>query len=101
MHLFHSQKADAETMFYRYGDTLYRVALVRLGHDADAQDVVQDVFAKYMTAKPVFQNHDHEKAWFLKTAVNQCHDTARKQKRRAQSPLEEARHLASDEAAGD
>lgn len=100
MHLFYSKKADVERMFSRYGDTLYRLALVRLGHDADAQDVVQDVFTKYMTAKPVFENHDHEKAWFLRTAVNHCHDMIRRQKLRTHTPLEEALHLASDETSG-
>lgn len=100
MHLFNSQKTDVETLFLRYGDMLYRVSLARLGNDADAQDAVQEVFAKYISAKPVFENCDHAKAWFLRTTVNHCHDMARREKVRAHSSLDEAHNVAFDQQTG-
>ena len=47
MHLFKPRKPNIDAVFLQYGDMLYRLALSRLGNDADAQDVVLDVFVKY------------------------------------------------------
>lgn len=97
MHLFKPHKIDVEAAFLRYGDVLYRLALARLGSDADAQDAVQDVFAKYIIAKPKFNDENHEKAWFLRTMVNQCHDMSRRQKLRIFTPLDDVKNIAQDE----
>ena len=75
---------------------LYRVALARLGNDLDAQDVVQDVFVKYMTALPNFKDNDHEKAWFLRATINRCNDIMRRQKFRNFLSLDDAYNVACD-----
>lgn len=97
MHLFNPRKTDVEAAFLQYGDMLYRLALARLGNDADAQDAVQDVFTKYITANPKFSDKNHEKAWFLRTTINQCHDMARRQSIRVFTPLDDAINVAADE----
>lgn len=100
MHLFKPKKTDVEAAFLRYGDMLYRLALTRLCNDADAQDAVQDVFTKYIIAKPTFENKNHEQAWFLRTMINQCHDMSRRKNRRNFVPLDEAINVAAEEQSG-
>ena len=97
MHLFKPSKPNVDEMFLRYGDMLYRLVLSRLGNDADAQDVVQDVFLKYMTAKTSFESAEHEKAWFLRTTLNRCYDLLRKQKVRDCLPLDDAFGIATED----
>lgn len=96
MHLFKPQKKNIEAVFLQYGDMLYRVALTRLGNDADAQDVVQDVFLKFMVSEPEFKDGEHEKAWFLRALINKCNDFMRRQKHRDFLPIENAHHIATD-----
>ena len=96
MHLFKPQKKNIDAVFLQYGNMLYRVALTRLGNDADAQDVVQDVFLKFMVAEPEFEDCEHEKAWFLRTTINQCNDFIRRQRHRDFLPIEDAHHIATD-----
>lgn len=100
MRLFHRSKPDVEGAWQRHADALYRVALARLTNDADAQDVVQDVFLNYMTAEPVFENADHERAWFLKATVNRCYDLIRRNQVRVAIPLEEALGVAAQDNNG-
>ncbi len=94
MHLFKPRKPNIDSAFLQYGDMIYRVALTHLGNDADAQDVVQDVFVKYLTSQPTFNDSNHEKSWLLRTTINHCIDLSRKQKVRDYLPLEKASDVA-------
>lgn len=94
MHLFKPRKPNIDEAFLQYGDMLYRVALARLGNYADAQDVVQDVFIKYITSHPAFNDSNHEKSWLLRTTINRCTDLSRRQKLRIFLPLEDACDMA-------
>ena len=49
---------------------LLRIAMTRLSSPADAEDVVQEVFLKLLTARPQFRDEEHEKAWFLRVSIN-------------------------------
>lgn len=95
MRLLNHKKPDIERAYSLYADLLYRVALAQLLHDADAQDAVQDVFLKYMTAAPNLRDEEHERAWFLRATINRCHDLARRKKVREALPLEEAVNVAA------
>lgn len=96
MHLFKPRKPNIESVFLQYGDMIYRVALTHIGNDVDAQDVVQDVFVKYLTSQPSFKDKNHEKSWLLRTTINHCIDLSRKQKIRDCLPLEYASDIAVD-----
>lgn len=91
-------KTDIETAYDIYSDILYRVALSHLQNDEDAQDVVQDVFIKYINSSPVFRDSDHEKAWFIRTVINRCHDLLRYKKIRNHITLDEISEITSDTA---
>ncbi len=75
-----AEKPNIEAVYKLYADMLYRVAFSELQSDMDAQDAVQDVFMKYISAEPRFKDEGHEKAWFLRVTVNRCHDMLRSRK---------------------
>lgn len=76
-------------VYDKYANPLFRLAYSMVLSSHDAEDIVHDVYAKYFTKLPHFRDEEHEKAWFLRVTVNQCHDFARKQKHRTYTPLEE------------
>lgn len=71
------KREDLARAYDRYGVMLYRVCIVILCNKEDAEDAVQDTFAAYLKKKPVFQGPEHEKAWFLRVAVNKSRDKRR------------------------
>ena len=56
----------------RYQNMVYRTALHALGSPQDAEDAVQTVFRKVMEYDKPFRDHEHEKAWLIVTARNEC-----------------------------
>ena len=80
-----ARPADAiETVIRTYGNTLYRLCFVMLGSESDAEDAVQEAFIKYLQKAPQFKSTDHEKAWLITVATNQCRDILRFRKRHPQ-----------------
>ena len=69
-------------MFEWYMNLLYRLCYSILLVREDAEDAVQDVFLKYYRKQPTFADEDHEKAWFIRVAVNHCKDVLRRRKLR-------------------
>lgn len=69
----------------RYADMLFRLSYMRLQNVQDAEDAVQEVFYQYLKKPQAFENPEHEKAWFLKVALNVCRKTWRSAWRRHQS----------------
>lgn len=55
-----------------YFPTLYKIAFLQLKNVEDAEDVVQEVFFRYMKSNVVFESREHEKAWFIKVTLNCC-----------------------------
>lgn len=61
----------------KYSDTLYKVCIVMLCNEQDAQDAIQDTFCRYLERKPEFRDEEHEKAWLIRVATNICRDMIR------------------------
>lgn len=59
-----------EKLFERYADMVYRIAVSYGGTGHWAEDVVQEVFVRYLRKHPCFESDEHEKAWFIRVAVN-------------------------------
>ena len=72
-----------------YGDMLFRICLVMLCNEQDAQDAVQDTLCKYLEYAPVFRDVEHEKAWLIKVAANRCRDVHRSRARHPMAELED------------
>ena len=80
---------DASHLVETYSSMLLRLACTRLENPADAEDVVQEVFLKLLTACPAFRDAEHEKAWLIRTTLHRAADL-RKAAARRNVPLEEA-----------
>jgi RNA polymerase sigma-70 factor (ECF subfamily) len=63
-----------------------------LKNHADVEDVFQDVFLKYLVYQGSFDNDVHEKAWFIRVAINGCKDTLKSFFRKNTVPLDELYH---------
>jgi len=61
---------EAGELFERYSDMVYRIAVMSCSDKCTAEDIVQEVFVRYLKRKPEFESAEHAKAWFIKVAVN-------------------------------
>ena len=61
---------DMNTIVKKYKDMVYRIALVRVGNQWDADDVFQEVFITYCQKAPEFREGEHRKAWLINTTIN-------------------------------
>lgn len=71
--LINEERETAEP-FAKYREILYRVAFSNMKNKADAEDVVQEAFCRYLKAQPVFADENHEKNWFIRVVINICYD---------------------------
>lgn len=85
-----------EEIVREYGNLLYRLCFVMLGSESDAEDAVQESFIKYLKKAPPFQSAEHEKAWLIAVAANQCKDFLRFRKRHPQIELEHLREASNE-----
>ena len=68
---------DIETIINKYGDMLYRLCVLMMKNESDAEDVVQETIIKFYQKSPMFADSEHEKAWLIKVATNKCRDLLR------------------------
>jgi len=61
-----------EDLITKYSATVFRCAYSYVNNRSDAEDIMQEVFLKYLVKKPVFNDETHEKAWFLRVTINMC-----------------------------
>ena len=81
---------SVEKVVMEYGDMLFRVCMVLLCNEQDAQDAVQDTFCSYMEHAAGFRNREHEKAWLIRVAPNRCLDVHRGRNRHPTVQWEDA-----------
>ncbi len=74
----------------QYADSLFRFAFSFCANREDAEDIVQDVFVKYLKAKPVFSEETQCRAWLMKATANRSRDVLRNVWRQRRQPLDEA-----------
>ena len=86
-------EAEVNHAIEKYADTIRRICFYHLKNQADTEDVFQNVFLKYMLHEEVFQNVEHEKAWLLRVAINECKDFLKSFFRRSMVPLEAVAEL--------
>ena len=72
-----------------YGNLLYKLCFVMLGNEADCQDVIQETVIKYFYKAPEFNDGEHEKAWLVRVATNNCKDILRARKRHSYIDIEQ------------
>lgn len=74
--------AEISEVYDRHINTVYRVCYSFMGNHPDAQDASQSVFLKLMKTRVGFSGSEHEKAWLITAAKNQCRDLHRQWWRR-------------------
>ena len=84
---------DVIALFHRYKDPVYRLALSFTGSPADAEDVTQTVFLKYLETQPELVV-GMEGAGLLMVRAKQGGDVGGGGRRRATVPLDEAQAVA-------
>lgn len=80
----------------RYEDTVRRLCMIHLKNEADTQDIIQNVFLKYLLRKQPFESPEHEKAWFIRVTLNACKDLLKSVFRSRTVPLEALNDYAAD-----
>lgn len=92
-------RSEAETNYAieQYASMIRRICFYHLKNRADTEDVFQNVFLKYLLYEGTFADAEHEKAWFIRVAINACKDHLKSLFRRRTLPLdvlaEETAHL--------
>ena len=71
------QEQDFEHKVHEYADRILRLAFIRLGIAADAQDVCQEVLIRLFNYRNTFNDAEHEKAWIIRVTLNACRDVRR------------------------
>ena len=67
-----SERIERETVeiMDQLGNAILRLAYSYLHNMEDAEDILQETLIKFVTAKPVFENEKHRKAWLLTVTAN-------------------------------
>lgn len=63
---------EFEQKYYEYKKMLYNIAYSYVHNQMDADDVIQDVFIKYLKSSEKFQTVENEKYWLIKVTINTC-----------------------------
>lgn len=78
-----------DEMVSKYSNMLYKICIVMLCSQQDAEDAIQDTFCRYLEKKPDFKNDEHEKAWLIRVATNICRDMLRFRSRHPKVPIDQ------------
>ena len=69
-----NDKIEINQLVNKYANVMLRCAYTYCGNLTDAEDIIQEVFLKYLNKLPNFNNDEHEKAWFLRVTINTSKD---------------------------
>lgn len=83
------EKMSVESLVTEYSNMLFRICMVILCNEQDAQDVLQDTFCRYIEKAVHFNDKEHEKAWLIKVATNRCRDIHRQRIRHPHANIDE------------
>ena len=84
-------RGEAERLVNDYSDLILRLSYTYLKSTEDAKDICQTVFLKLLEKPREFDSPEHERAWIIRAAVNQCKDQLKSRWRRSTVDLEAAR----------
>ncbi len=63
-------KISASAAFNRYSDMVYRLAFARVKNKYDADDILQEVFLRFIKHKDKVNNEEHAKALLIRITIN-------------------------------
>lgn len=68
------KRNDKRDIVEKYFDMIYKLALSQTKNRDSADDVVQEVFLRFLKSDKDFQSEEHIKAWLIRVTVNCCHN---------------------------
>lgn len=68
---------DIDRIVETYSTTLLRMAMHYVSSQTEAEDIVQNVYIKYLHKAPEFKDEHHELAWLLRVTSNAGKDANR------------------------
>jgi len=80
---------DIEAIYRKYGDLVYGRCRTLLGNDADAAEVMQDVFIRLMRYADSFRGEASPSTYLFKITTTTCLNRIRTRKRRREDIVEE------------
>ncbi len=63
-------KISATEAFQKYSDMVYRLAFARVKNKYDADDILQEVFLRFIKSKDKVNNEEHAKALLIRITIN-------------------------------
>ncbi len=63
-------KITAHEAFKKYSDMVYRLAFARVKNKYDADDILQEVFLRFIKCKNKVNNDEHVKALLIRITIN-------------------------------
>lgn len=67
-------REEIEAIYRRQFKLVYQICLVLMKCVPDAEDAAQTVFRRVMERDAAFRDPEHERAWLIVTARNECRD---------------------------
>ena len=67
-------REDFAALYRRHIKLVYQICLLMLKNPADAEDAAHTVFRKLMERQPRLEDPEHQRAWLIVTARNECRD---------------------------
>ena len=67
-------REEIEAIYRRNFKLVYQICLVLMKSVPDAEDAAQTVFRRVMERDEPFRDPEHERAWLIVTARNECRD---------------------------
>lgn len=61
---------SAAEAFKKYSDMVYRLAVARVKNKYDADDILQEVFVRFIKCKEKVENEEHLKALLIRITIN-------------------------------
>ena len=74
-------KVDTAIAFEQYHKMVYKLAFVRTGNTADADDILSDVFVRLIKNTAKIKSEEHLKSWLIRATIN-CSNTYYKKSKR-------------------
>ncbi len=65
---------DKHRIVEEYFDMVYRLAFSQIKDKEHTDDVVQDVFLRFLKTDKTFEDNEHIKAWLLRVTLNRSKD---------------------------
>lgn len=69
-----NKENEFSTAYDMYADMLFKIAYLHTGSKEESEDILQEVFIKFLYKSPAFADSEHQKAWLIKITNNACKD---------------------------